>query len=187
MMKPIEGKQANTIEPVEVINQALEDAWAELCQYYGVTGSLPDLQDLFYRVNLAEPDQAAEDIVVSMLQEVTEQVGRFSSWYKQPARTFGLTSVSDRRTNQTKWMLAQEALLQWHSILERLTRVIERYGGLIEALVLVADLIEELPDDPCVVVQCNCYPALTIQLRKSVFDQAHIICRQCQHPFVEVA
>jgi len=186
-MKPAEGKQSQTIEPIEVINQALDDAWSELCQYYGVTGSLPDLQDLFSGVNLAEPEQAAEDILVSMLQEVTEQVGRFSPWYKQPARTYGLTSVCDRLANRTKWVLAQEAVQQWSPVLDQLAWVLDRYGGLVHALVLVADLIEDLPDDPCVTVQCHCYPATTIQLRRSVLEQAHIVCRQCQHPFVEIS
>jgi hypothetical protein len=185
-MAPTEGIQQNTIEPLELINQVLESAWTEICKCYDVSGCLPELQDLFYQVDVTDPERAAEALVVSMLQEVTERVGRFSTWYKQPARAYGLASVRDKRTNQVRWVLAQEAVFQWQGILDRLARAIHHYGGLIQALLLVAELTEDFPDDPCVVAQCNCYPPLTIQLKKSLLERADIVCQQCQQHFIEI-
>lgn len=184
-MVPKEGLQHSTIEPVEQINLVLEGAWAEICTYYDVSGCLPELPELFYQVDVADPDRAAEAVVVSMLQEITERVGRFSPWYKQPARAYGLTSVRDRQANRVCWVLAQEAVLQWRGVLERLARTIRQYSGLIQALLLVAELTEDFPGDPCVVARCNCYPPLTIQLKRSVLERAGIVCQECQGLFAE--
>ena len=54
MMVPKEWIQ-HAIDPVELINQVIEDAWEDVCAYYDVSGCAPDLQDLFRDVNLAEP------------------------------------------------------------------------------------------------------------------------------------
>jgi hypothetical protein len=184
MMVPKEWIQ-HAIDPVELINQVIEDAWEEISSNYDVSGCAPDLQDLFRGVDLADPRRAAEALVVSMLQEVGERVGRFSPWYKRPARAYGLTSMRDKRTNRVHWVLAPEAVLQQKNVIETLETMITKYSGLIQALVLVANLTEDFPGDPCVTAQCACYPPLRVQLRRSVLEKAQIVCEQCQQPFTE--
>jgi hypothetical protein len=168
-----------------LINQVIEDAWEDVCVNYDVSGCAPDLQDLFREVDLSDPCQAAEALVVSMLQEVCERVGRFSPWYKRPARAYGLTSVRDKQTNRVRWVLAPEAVQKWKDVIEPLRIMITKYSGLIQALVLVANLTEDFPGDPCVTAQCACFPPLRVQLRRSVLEKAQIVCEQCQQPFAE--
>jgi hypothetical protein len=147
---------------------------------------MPELPALFAGADLSRPEQAAQSVVVSMLQEVMEAVGRFSPWYRQPARAFGLTSVRDPLTARTRWLLAPEAAQRWRDILEQLVGVIRRYSGLIRAMILVDDLMGDLPgDDPCVTARCTCWPPRSILLRKSVLDKAEILCEVCLQPFLE--
>ena len=123
---------------------------------------------------------------LSMLQEVMEAVGRFSPWYKQPTRAFGLTSVRDPSSLRAHWLLAPEAAQRWGDILEQLCGVIRRYSGLIQAMLLVDDLMGDISgDDPCVTARCACWPPRSVQLRKSVLDKAEIICENCLQPFLE--
>jgi hypothetical protein len=174
------------IDPVEALHASLERAWWCLSQAYDTTTSMPDLSSLFAGVDLSRPEQAAQAVVVSMLQEVMEAVGRFSPWYKQPARAFGLTSVREPLSLRSYWLLAPEAAQRWRDILEQLSGVIRRYSGLIQAMLLVEDLMGDISaDDPCVTARCACWPPRTVQLRKSVLDKAEIICENCSQPFLE--
>lgn len=174
------------IDPVEALHASLERAWGSLSQAYDITTSIPDLSSLFAGVDLSRPEQAAQAVVVSMLQEVMEAVGRFSPWYKQPARAFGLTSVRDPLSLRTHWLLAPEAAQRWRDIVAQLGGVIRRYSGLIQAMLLVDDLMGDISaDDPCVTARCACWPPRTVQLRKSVLDKAEIICENCSQPFLE--
>lgn len=173
-------------DPVEVLHASLEQAWVSLSQAYDVTSSMPDLSSLFTGVDLSRSEQAAQAVVVSMLQEVMEAVGRFSPWYKQPTRAFGLTSVRDPLSLRSHWLLAPEAIQRWQDILEQLGGVIHNYSGLIQAMLLVEDLMADISwDDPCVTAHCVCWPPRSVQLRKSVLDKAEIICEHCLQPFLE--
>ena len=184
MMVPKEWIQ-HAIDPVELINQVIEDAWEDIRATYDVSGCAPALEDLFREADLADPRRAAEALVVSMLQEVGERVGRFSPWYTQPARAYGLTSVRDKRTNRVHWVLAPEAVLQRKNVIEPLKARITKYRWLFQALVLVATLTEDFPGDPCFTAKCAFFPPLRVQLRRSVLEKTQIICQQCQQPFTE--
>jgi hypothetical protein len=118
-----------------------------------------------------------------MLLEVIESISRFSPWYKMPARAFGLASVRDSQTNRVIWRLAPEAGQKWAKILEPLTRVIRDYTGLIQAILLVDDLMRDMPGDPCVIASCSCLPPHTIQIRQSVLDKSAIICEACMQAY----
>jgi hypothetical protein len=171
-------------DPVEVLREAIENAWIAACKAYDVTTCMPDMQTLFAGADFSRPNQASESVLVVMLQEVIESVGRFSPWYKQPARAFGLTSMRDSKTNQLKWMLAPEAVQRWQSTLAPLATAIRKYSGLIRAIILVDDLMMDIDSDPCITAVCNCTPPHTIQIRKSVLDKSEIICERCLHPYI---
>ena len=67
-----------------------------------------------------------------------------------------------------------------------LGEVISNYAGLIKAMILVDDLMSDLPaNDPCIMVSCTCWPPRTIQLRQSVMAKAEILCENCSQPFLE--
>lgn len=174
-----------TVDPVEVLREAIECAWSAICQSYDVTGHLPDMQNLFTGVDLSRPNRAAEAVLVVMLQEVIESVGRFSPWYKQPARAFGLTSTRDLRTRRVKWMLAPEASQRWQAVLTPLADAIRNYRGLIRAMVLVDGLMGDIESDPCVTACCRCNPPHSIQIRRSVLVKAEILCEKCLQPYLE--
>jgi hypothetical protein len=182
-MVPIDTAN-RTVDPVEVLWETIERAWTAICHTYDVTACLPDMQTLFAQVNLSNPNLAAEAVLVVMLQEVVESIGRFSPWYKQPARAFGLTSTRDTKTNRVKWMLAPEAVQRWQGLIAPLADVIRKYSGLIRAMVLVDDLMADIDSDPCITARCGCTPPNTIQLRKSVLEKTEILCEKCLQHYI---
>jgi hypothetical protein len=176
----------SAIEPVDVLNQALQAVWAEVCAYFDVSTNMPDMQEIFWQVDLSDPYLAAEAVLCSILLDVTEQVGRFSPWHRKPARAYGLISTLDRQTKKVRRFLAPEAALQWQNVLHCLERLIRQYQGLIRALMMVSDLMDDLPEDePYISAQCHCCPPIRIQLKKSVLETTSITCQQCQQPFSE--
>jgi hypothetical protein len=171
------------IDPTALLTETIEHAWITICETYDATACLPNMQTLFEGADLSNPKGAAESVVASMLLEVVESIGRFSPWYKMPARAFGLASVRDSQTNRVLWMLAPEASQKWGEILEPLTTVIRNYSGLIQAILLVDDLMRDIPGDPCVPANCGCLPPHTIQIRQSVLDKTEIICESCKQAY----
>jgi hypothetical protein len=172
-----------TTNPIDLLDSTLEQSWHALCEAYEVDADLPNVQSLFANTPIKTPPKAAEMVLVNMLTEVTESVGRFSPWYKQPARAFGLVSLRDPVTARSRWLLAPEALQRWGRVLQNLTRAIKMNNGLIQATLLVENLAEEELDDPQVIAQCNCYPPKRIQINLSILDKTAIICDECQQPF----
>lgn len=182
-MVPINARD-KPIDPVELISGTLERAWEMISLTYDISANLPDMRELFEGANLSRPNQAAEKVIANMLMEVTECVSRFSPWFKMPARAYGLTSMRDRTTNQVSWRLAPEAIQKWEGILKPLAAAIERYSGLIEAIILVDDLMLDKLEDPCVVARCSCVPPREMRIKQSILEQAEIQCELCRRPFV---
>lgn len=171
-------------DPVEALFATLEDAWRAISRAYDVSNCLPDLQTLFTHANLSAPQQGAEAVVAAMLMEVIDSVGRFSPWYKMPARAFGLTAVPKGAGYRSQWVLAPEAVQRWQHQIDKIAEMIHRYSGLIKAMVLVDDLMQDIPGDPCVTAHCNCSPAHAIRIRKSVLEKAEILCDKCHQPYM---
>lgn len=172
------------VDPVEALNETLERAWEAICKTYDVSACLPDMQTLFSGADLSRPTQAAESVLAAMLLEVIECVGRFSPWYKLPARAFGLASVRDPKTNRPAWVLGPESIHKWQGLLQPLAQIVRKYAGLIQAMILVDDLMQDLPGDPCVTAKCGCQPPKAIQIRRSVIEKTEITCQSCLQPFV---
>ena len=183
-MKPT-GTVDRILDPIETLNTTIERAWLELCQAFDENACLPEMQALFESTDLSRPNQAAESVLAAMLLDVMENVGRFSPWYKMPARVFGLTSMREGKSGQLRWTLAPEAVQRWQGILVALSAVIRKYSGLIQALVLVDDLMQDIPGDPCITAYCNCTPPHAITLRHSVLIKAEILCESCLQPYRE--
>ena len=171
-------------DPVENLYATLEHSWELVCAAFDTAACLPDMHLLFAEADLARPRRAAEAVLVAMLQEVMEGVSRFSPWYRQPARAFGLASIREGRPPKIRWLLAPEAAQRWEGNLESLSSTGHQYSGVIHAMLSVADLMEAAPDDPCVAANCNCWPPRTIHIRRSVLEKTEIICDACYQPFV---
>jgi hypothetical protein len=167
------------IDPIEALNAAVDGAWYSVCRAYDVSACLPAMQILFGGVDLSQPSQAAEAALAAMLLEAMESVGRFSPWYKKPARAFGLVSSRDRRTGRARWLLAPEAVQKWQDALTPLAGVVRKYSGLIQAMLLVDDLMQDIPGDPCITARCACQPPHAIHIRRSVLVKAEILCGEC--------
>lgn len=172
-----------TANPIDLLDTTLEHTWETICTAYEVSAEMPGTQNLFLHASLSTPPKAAETVTVNMITEVIENIGRFSPWYKQPARAFGLVSLRDPITGQTRWLLAPEALQRWGELLRKLTQAIKLNNGLIQATLLVENFAEEERDDPQIIAQCNCYPPKRIQINMSILDKTAIICDECQQPF----
>ena len=172
-----------TTNPINLLDKTLQQSWEILCATYEVDAELPNAQYLFTRATLKTPPKAAETVLVNMLTEVIENVGRFSPWYKQPARAFGLVSFRDPTTGQSRWLLAPEALQQWQAILEDLTKAIQQNNGLIQATLLVEHFAGNEPEDAQVIASCDCYPPKRIQIESAILDSTKIICDECHQRF----
>ena len=182
-MTPVDIFQ-KTIDPVEIFEGLLKCAWDTLCETYDAYGGLPEMKTLFEGADLSTPKQSAETVIVNMLMEISESISRFSPWYTKPARSFGITSFRDAHTNQTRWSLAPEAIQKWQSIIQPLAVSIRKNSGLIQALVLVDGLMDKaINDDLPIIAHCGCLPPRAIQIKKTILDQANIICESCMQPF----
>lgn len=178
------GERAPTLEPVELLNQALELAWHNLCCTYDASGELPEIRSLFMNADLRRPSQAANTVFANMLMEVMENIGRFSAWYTRPARAFGLVSLQDPVSGRAHWMLAPEAVARWKDLLDYLEKAIDVNYSLIQAMMYVEDLLEQAsPGDQWVLAHCLCDPPRTIQVTRSALDKAEILCHACLQPF----
>ena len=172
-----------TTNPIDLLDNALEQTWDAVCAAYDVSAEIPGTHNLFMHAPLGTPPKAAECVLVNMLTDVIERVGRFSPWYKQPARAFGLVSLRDSVTGESHWLLAPEALQHWQPFLKKLIHAINLNNGLIQATLLVENLSEKDLHNPLVIAQCGCYPPKRIQIGMSILDKTAIICDACQQPF----
>jgi hypothetical protein len=177
--------QETILDPVEMLTGSLEQAWHNLCCSYDATGDLPDIKALFEGADLSNSKLSAQGVVANMLLDMMENIGRFSPWYTQPARAFGLISMRDPIKGDIRWRLAPEAIQKWEDTLELLSHAIERNFGLIQAMLYVEDLMDQVsPGDTWVTAKCGCHPPRTIQLTSSVLVKAEILCDACGQPFV---
>ena len=149
-----------------------------------MSAPIPDLQELRSGANFAYPEQAARYVFAQMLLDAIEEIGRFSPWYRLPERAFGLVAMRDPVTNRIYRILAPEAASQWQPELEHLAQALDCNSGLIQAMLLVNNLMAEAPAaEPCCTVQCGCQPPRTIQVKPSVLESTRIICNDCLEPF----
>lgn len=177
--------QETILDPVEMLTGALEQAWHHLCCSYDATGDLPEIKALLEGADLSNSKLSAQVVVANMLLDMMENIGRFSPWYTQPARAFGLISMRDPIKGDIRWRLAPEAIQKWEDTLELLSHAIERNFGLIQAMLYVEDLMDQVsPGDTWVTANCGCQPPRKIQLTSSVLVKAEILCDACGQPFV---
>lgn len=172
-----------TTNPIDLLDNTLEHSWDTLCVVFDINIDLPAVQNLFSKAAIKTPPKAAETVLVNMIMEIIENVGRFSPWFKQPARAFGLVSLRDTISGHSHWLLAPEALNRWQGLLHDLTQAIQLNNGLIQATLLVENLRVQEMNDLQVIARCACYPPKRIQISLSVFDKTAIICDECQAAF----
>ena len=162
----------------------LQHAWHSLCITHDVTADLPTVNVLFENANVSTPDQAAQNVLVNMLSEIMEGVGRFSPWYKQPASAFGVTRHRTMALRRPEWVLTPDAREIYAALLTRLATAIERNIGVILATQFVDDLDRQPPVDGLALPAfCGCTPPRTIMVHYTVIAHAEIICNACEQPF----
>ncbi|MFZ5809222.1 MAG: hypothetical protein ACOY16_08060 [Chloroflexota bacterium] len=176
--------KSKTLDPIESLQECLVNAWMEMCRTFDTSSSLPDIQAIFAGVDLRDACVAAEQILVNLLLEIMESVSRFSPWYKQPPRAYGLTTYRDARTQRVTWILAPEAHQRWELVLNTLEQLLLNYRGIFQAVILVDGLMSRAtPADPQVLASCQCDPPHTIQLKRSIVEQAEVVCDHCKQPY----
>lgn len=184
--------------PLEQLNDAIERNWYLLCCAYDATAKVPNLNTLFSGVQLSDTFQVAQGVLVNMLLEVMENIGRFSPWYTRPARAFGIVGMrhtteksgyqqSHRKFpnhNSPSWLLAPEAIIKWQPTLSELSQVIEANFPLIQAMLLVENLMDQVePGDSWISAHCKCNPPREIQVTRVILDKGDIRCDTCYHTF----
>jgi hypothetical protein len=171
-------------DPVEILEHSLDMVWHDLCCTYDASGHLPSVTTLFEHADLAKPYQAARTLLANMLMEIMENIGRYSPWYRRPARAFGLTSIRDPLTGASQWMLAPEAAQKYQTTLDQLSTAIEKNYSVIHAMILMEGWMDKPPAQvDWVVAHCECDPPRTIQVTRDVLRQAEIRCDACLRPF----
>lgn len=186
-------------DPVEQLNNILEKTWNQLCCTYDAAAGLPDIRTLFSSANLPGTFEIAQMVLVNMLLEVIENTGRFSPWYSRPARAFGLLELRNlspsswkdaahlptRGTTAQNWVLAPEAVVKWQPQLTELSRVIEATYPIIQAMLLVENLMDQVePGDEWITAHCRCFPAREIRVTRSILEKGEILCDSCCQPFM---
>jgi hypothetical protein len=174
------------VSTIDELDTALDTAWRTLCEAYDVTAALPERDMLFVGAEFSQPIQAAEAILANILTEISEDVGRFSPWYKKPARSFGLIDVRDGTTRRVRWILAPEAAQRWEHLLRGMAVAIQKHSGVLQATRLVDTLMADEEDDPCILARCTCQPCHTILINRSMLASGKVICDDCHQVFVPV-
>jgi hypothetical protein len=171
------------VVPLDLLD-TLKQTWQTIGAQYDVTGELPDMGTLFEGVDLDSARHASERVVANMLSEIMERIGRFSPWYKQPAKAFGLEMTLDDTTRCAEWRLSPQAVRQWQPLLGDLAIAIEKNVGLILSANWLDSLEARTPaDDPCVAASCLCTPPRVILVHRSVLTYAEIRCDTCHAAF----
>jgi len=172
------------IDPVIYLDHTLDTTWCAICDRFDVVAKLPEIRLLFCKAEINNPYQAAERVLVNMITEAIEHVGRFSPWYTQPARKYGIVSVRDQETNCRQWILSHEALETWQHELDQLRSAIERNTGLIQASLLLDQLsLAELSDGSQITAKCGCCPPKIIRIKREILEKTTITCESCQYAF----
>lgn len=169
--------------PVDLLHM-LEITWKILCGAHDTDLDLPDTQVMLNGANMDDPMYAAETVLVNMLSEIIDNVDRFSPWYSQPAKAFGL--VKSRRNSGTTgaWVLTREAIKRWEEYLRALATAIEKNAGLFLAVNLLGELpAADAQNDPRIMAMCYCSPPNVIMVNRSLLDGEKIVCESCYHPF----
>lgn len=168
----------------DILLTTLQHVWQTLSDTYDVIAAMPEPTVLFEDAPLDHPREAAEMILVNMLLEVMECVDRFSPWYIQPARAFGLTTVLDKITYRVNWGLTEKGMACWQPQLDDLSAVIEKQSSLIEAMIFVDGLLTAVTnEDALILAQCHCLPCRYIRVKKSILKKTEIICDICHQAF----
>lgn len=168
-----------------MIENRLEQTWRALCAEYDVKTEMPGIEELFEGAELTRPDHAAERVLFHMLEEISQNVGRFSPFYTLPARSFGMIRVRNSADGRVRWILAPEATLRWCHLLESLGEMIDRNLAVLTAMQVVNGVFEQLPDedDPCVKAICLCYPQRSVLAHRSMLDSGEVVCNVCGERF----
>ena len=72
-----------TTNPIELLDNTLEQSWRVLCETYEVETELSNVQNLFAKATIKTPPKAAETVLVNMITEVIENVGRFGTFIQR--------------------------------------------------------------------------------------------------------
>jgi len=169
--------------PIDLFHM-LQITWTTLCSAYDIELDLPDTQVLLNEADLNDPVYASETLLVNMLSEIIDNVDRFSPWFSQPARSFGLILGHRHPESPAKWVLTKDAIKRWEEYLRALATAIEKNAGLFLAVNLLGELpAADAQDDPRIMATCFCDPPNVIMVNRSLLDSEKIVCEVCRHPF----
>lgn len=162
----------------------LQITWKAICNAYDIQLDIPDTQALLQGADMDDPVYASEAVLVNMLSEIIDNVDRFSPWFSQPAKSFGLTLSRTDADTLPKWVLSREAVRRWEEYLRALATAIEKNAGLFLAVNLLGELPAPDPeDDPRIMAVCFCDPPNVIMVNRSLLEGEKIICEACRRPF----
>ena len=171
------------LDPIDELDDVLDDTWRTLCHYFDAGGELPDIRSLFMEAELANPRRATETVIANMLFDLAESICRFSPWYTKPSRAFGFSVIRDFKTKSVRCMLAPEAAQKWEALIEPLAASIRKNLGVIQAMLYVENMVGDDRANECVTAKCGCFPPHTIKVNKTALEKMEIYCSVCKLPF----
>ena len=175
------------VDPVTFLDCVLKSTWHAVCDSFDVIAEIPSIDLLFSEADVCVPQQAAERVLVNMIIEAIEHIGRFSPWYTQPACQFGLYSIHDEKTKSNRWILTPNALYHWQEPLKKIQLAIEKNSGLIQASLLIDQItIKELSEGKQIAAQCKCCPPRLIRVKIEILEKSTITCDACHCDFIPV-
>jgi hypothetical protein len=85
---------------------------------------------------------------------------------------------------RVRWLLASDAVQHWHPQLQVLSDAILHNIGLLEAELLVGNLLARAqPNQPCVLATCQCSPQRRIVINRAALNSTENVCGECYEPF----
>lgn len=184
---PAPGELILRAAEYEDIFDALDRAWRVISRRYDMVGERPTFQQLFDGADLDPPEAAAEAVVAGMLLEVMERVDRFSPWYTQPGKSYGVESRREPRARRLVWGLSEDGKHQWRFLLRDLSAAIRKDRGLVLASLYVESLGENEPKKAGLVeAVCACTPPRHVLMPAHFILRQQVFCEECGEPFQRV-
>ncbi len=174
----------SSIETLE-IDKILDCVWRAVCKEYDICAARPEMSGLLEEADLGAPRDAACTVLLNILSEVPDHIGRFSPWYKLPARAFGLINLRDPTNGRVRWILAPEAECQWADELKMLEESIRQSVSLLLATEVVNALMSDIEEKAGsgIAACCDCEPLHIIIVNPYALFGQGIICNTCHQPY----
>ncbi len=160
--------------------------WQTIQDCFDLTADPPGWDCVLGGVDLSHPIEAARLVLINLLVEAMERVGRFNPLYKASPEAFGLYRQAQATPAASySLQLMPEAMEQWRPTLDALARAIANDPDLpeIQATFAVSDWLTR----PLIAATCACEPAPPVTwVPPHMLLESVLYCSICGQPLRRV-